>query len=329
MLSPRAIYGEIFSNDEAFRLFCSIAASGEAQGGWENGRIAALTPDSLRDLAPRISRHGADEDKHGRIFRALLRKRNLSLAPVPAGTDYAMRLERMGIGLAHSKLRANRPLTEADIIAYLAHSRVTEQRASEQMRSLYRYSTGNADVRRAVTMISADEDNHLAYCHEELLRLAATGHRRDIDALLRATARAEVTVYRDVSKAVMAHLAQTLGWSPVKRVIVARESTRFTATSGSAAGAAWSRCGCLPAVTRSDRPLSMAVVRRFRFLGAIQHPDQSMSTGGRSSTCCLVIVSWMPSSTGDGADRDGDLLAAPQVALLEQHVGHVAAAAGR
>jgi hypothetical protein len=33
MLSPRAIYGEIFSNDEAFRLFCSIAASGEAQGG--------------------------------------------------------------------------------------------------------------------------------------------------------------------------------------------------------------------------------------------------------------------------------------------------------
>lgn len=24
-------------------------------------------------------------------------------------------------------------------------------------------------------MISADEDNHLAYCHEELLRLAAAG----------------------------------------------------------------------------------------------------------------------------------------------------------
>jgi hypothetical protein len=222
MLTPRAIYGEIFSNDEAFRLFCSIAASGEAQGGWENGRIAALTPDSLRDLAPRISRHGADEDKHGRIFRALLRKRNLSPAPVPDGTDYAMRLERMGIGLAHSKLRANRPLTEADIIAYLAHSRVTEQRASEQMQSLCRYSSGDADVRRAVTMISADEDNHLAYCHEELLRLAAAGHRRDIDSLLRATARAEITVYRDVSKAVMAQLAQILDWSRVKRVIVAR-----------------------------------------------------------------------------------------------------------
>ena len=222
MLSPRAIYGEIFSNDEAFRLFCSIAASGEAQGGWENGRIAALVPESFRDLAPKITRHGADEEKHGRIFNALLRKRGLAPGPVPADTDYTMRLEGMGIGLAHSTLRAANPLTEADIIAYLAHSRVTEQRAAEQMRSLRRYSTDNADVSRAVRVISADEDNHLAYCHEELLRLVAAGHRREIESVLRTTARAEIAVYRDVSKAVMAHLGRTLNWSRVKSVILAR-----------------------------------------------------------------------------------------------------------
>jgi hypothetical protein len=220
MLSPRAIYGEIFGNDEAFRLFCSIAASGEAQGGWENGRIAALVPDSCRDLAPKIARHGTDEDKHGRIFNALLRKRRLAPAPVPADTDYTMRLEGLGIGLAHSRLRADRPLTEEDIIVYLAHSRVTEQRASEQMRSLRRHST-DADVSRAVTVISADEDNHLAYCHEELLRLAAAGHRRDIDSILRATARTEIAVYRDVSKAVMAHLGRTLHWSRLKSAVLA------------------------------------------------------------------------------------------------------------
>jgi hypothetical protein len=46
MLSARTIFEEIFDNDEAFRLFCSIAASGEAQGGWENGRITALVPAS-------------------------------------------------------------------------------------------------------------------------------------------------------------------------------------------------------------------------------------------------------------------------------------------
>jgi rubrerythrin len=221
MISPRAIYGEIFSNDEAFRLFCSIAASGEAQGGWENGRIAALVPESFRDLAPKIARQGADEDKHGRIFYALLRKRNLSPAAVPADTDYTMRLEGMGIGLAHGKLQADQQLTEADIIAYLAHSRVTEQRASEQMRSLRRYST-DVDVSRAVTVISADEDNHLAYCHEELLRLVAAGHRREIESILRTTARAEIAVYRDVSKAVMAHLGRTLNWSSAKSVIFAR-----------------------------------------------------------------------------------------------------------
>jgi hypothetical protein len=222
MFSPRAIYGEIFSNDEAFRLLCSIAASGEAQGGWENGRIAALVPESCRGLAPKIARHGADEDKHGRIFNALLRKRNLSPVPVPAETDYTMRLESMGIGLAHSKLRADRPLTEADIVAYLTHSRVTEQRASEQMRSLRRYSAGNPDISRAVTVISADEDNHLAYCHEELLRLAAAGHRGTIESMLRTTARVEIAVYRDVSKAVMAHLGRTLHWSRLKSAALAR-----------------------------------------------------------------------------------------------------------
>src|ERR1700722_10641316 len=82
MLSARTIYREIFDN-EAFRLFCSIAASGEAQGGWENGKSAALVPGSQAGLAAKIARHGADEDKYGRIFTALLRKRGLEPAAVP------------------------------------------------------------------------------------------------------------------------------------------------------------------------------------------------------------------------------------------------------
>jgi rubrerythrin len=177
MLSAQTIYEEIFDNDEAFRLFCSIAASGEAQGGWENGRIAALVPASCQDLAPKIARHGADEDKHGRIFTALLRKRGLQPVPVPADTDYTMRLERIGLGLAHSQLRRDEKLSEYDILAYLVHSRVTEQRASEQMRALRKYAGSREDISRAVKMISNDEDNHLAYCHEELLRLASGGTR--------------------------------------------------------------------------------------------------------------------------------------------------------
>ena len=100
-------------------------------------------PELIRDLAPKIARHGADEDKHGRIFNALLRKRNLSPVPVPPGSRLDLaRLEGIGIGLAHSALQAANPLTEADIIAYLAHSRVTEQRAAEQMRSLRRNLDG-------------------------------------------------------------------------------------------------------------------------------------------------------------------------------------------
>jgi rubrerythrin len=213
MATVRTIYEDIFDNDEAFQLFCSIAASDEAQGGWENGRIAALVPASYQDLAPKIARHGADEDKHGRIFDALLRKRGLEPVAVPSDMDYTMRLEAAGIGLAHGLLRGEEKLTERDIVCYLAHSRVTEQRASEQMRALRKYAGQRPEISRAVRMISDDEDNHLAYCHEELLRLAKAGHQQFIERTLRSSALAEIAIYRDVSRAVMARLGRILGWS--------------------------------------------------------------------------------------------------------------------
>jgi hypothetical protein len=220
MLSADAIYKEIFDSDEAFALFCSIAAAGETQGGWENGRIAALVPASYQDLAPKIARHGADEDKHGRIFNALRRKRGLTVVPVPDETNYTMLLERRGIGLAHDKLRRDDPLSENDIVVYLAHSRVTEQRASEQMRTLRKHAGGRDEIVRAVRMISHDEDNHLAYCHEELLRLAGDGHAEVIERTLREAAAAEIAVYRDVSKAMMRHLGRILAWPAWKRAAI-------------------------------------------------------------------------------------------------------------
>lgn len=212
MLSAKSLFQEILDNDDSFRLFCSIAASGESQGGWENGRIAALVPADRRDLVPKVARHGADEDKHGRIFDALLHRRGLRPVPVPPGTDYTMLLERAGIGLAHDQLRREEPLSEHDILVYLSHSRVTEQRAAEQMRLLTRYFGDHPDIGRAVRMISHDEDNHLAYCHEELLRLARGGHGRTIQRVLRVCALTEIRVYRDVSLAVMDGMGRILRW---------------------------------------------------------------------------------------------------------------------
>jgi hypothetical protein len=220
MLSAKSLFQEILDDDESFRLFCSIAASGESQGGWENGRIAALVPPTERDLAPKISRHGADEDKHGRIFNALLKKRGLEPVQVPADTDYTMLLERHGIGLAHEKLRGESALTVQDVVTYLAHSRVTEQRASEQMDLLRKHFADHPDLGRAVRMISNDEDNHLAYCHEELLRFAHAGHGRAIQRTLRDCALAEIRIYRDVSLAVMVHMGRVLGWPRAKSAVL-------------------------------------------------------------------------------------------------------------
>jgi hypothetical protein len=221
VLSGGVLLNEIFDNDESFQLFCSIARGGEAQGGWENARIAQLAPDSLRELSAKIARHGADESKHGRIFGALLRKRGLEPLAVPGATDYTMILEHLGIGLSHAKLRASQSLTEQDIVEYLAHSRVTEQRASEQMALLRKHVGDRPDVGPAIRTISADESNHLAYCNEELLRLAAAGHARTIRRTLRRSALGEIRVYRDVSLAVMGHMGRILGWSRPKAAVIA------------------------------------------------------------------------------------------------------------
>jgi hypothetical protein len=175
----------------------------------------------MRELAPRIIRHGADEDKHGRIFNALLKKRGLDPVPVPPETDYTMLLEQRGIGLTHEKLRRDEPLTEEDIVVYLAHSRVTEQRAADQMDMLVTYFGDHPELGRAIRMICNDEDNHLAYCHEELLRFARAGHGRVIQHTLRQCALAEIRVYRDVSLAVMSHMGRILGWSRAKSAVLA------------------------------------------------------------------------------------------------------------
>lgn len=230
MLSARSLFGEIYDNDEAFRLLCSLAAAGEEQGGWENARLALLAED--RDLAPKIARHGADEARHGRIFTSLLRRRGLEPRPVPPEMDYVGQLERAGVGVPHARLRGSEPLGTADVIAYLAHGRVTEQRGAEQMGAMLRAAGHHhhADVARALKVVARDEDLHLAHCHEELLRLAGAGHRARVRDALRRAARTEIRIHHDVSVAVMRAVARALGWSPVKEgALVAGVRTLYAA----------------------------------------------------------------------------------------------------
>ncbi|MEE9393872.1 MAG: ferritin-like domain-containing protein [Planctomycetota bacterium] len=211
MLSASSILQQIHRNDEAFSFFVSVAEKGESQGGWENERIAALTKDD--NLRPKILRHGEDELRHGRLFASLLKRRNLSMTPVPANADYCMLLEVRGIGLSHARLGENRPLSDDEILVYLAHSRVTEQRASEEVDLMVSVFDKDPEIGPALRMIAKDEVNHLAYCHEELLRLRAPR----LSALLEKYAKAELEVYRDVSLDFIRRMGEILAWSGLKR----------------------------------------------------------------------------------------------------------------
>lgn len=219
MLSARAIYREIRENDETYRLFCSVAAKGEAQGGWENRRIAQLAADPK--LRPKILRHGEDEDKHGRLFETLLRKRGLEACAVPLEIDYTLRLERRGIGLSHERLRRDEVLSDEEMLRYLAHSRVTEQRAHEEIGLQLAVFGDDPEIGRAVRMIADDERSHLSYTHEELARFCERGYGPLVRSMLRHYARVEIETYRDVSLGVMAQMARTLGWPRPKRWLLA------------------------------------------------------------------------------------------------------------
>lgn len=219
MLSARAIYREILDHDETCALFLSVASSGEAQGGWENARIAELTRDAT--LRAKIVRHGLDEDKHGRLFDAVLRRRGLEAVAVPDGANYTMLLERAGIGLSHARLAEDRSLDDEELLLYLVHSRVTEQRAFEEVAMQRRLLAGDPTLGKPLRIIAEDEENHLDYCHAELLRFAQQGHRPRIHELLREYARVEIRTYREVSLAVLRRMGEALAWPRSKRWLLA------------------------------------------------------------------------------------------------------------
>jgi hypothetical protein len=220
MLSARSVFQEIRANPEAYRLFLSVAAKGEAQGGWENERLAARTRARAPQLAARIERHGRDELKHGRLFSALLGKRGLEPCSVPHELDYIIQLTEASVGVDHERLRSDEPSSNHEIIQYLAHGRVTEQRGAEEIELQRRIFAEDPELGRALAMVAEDEVNHLSHCHQELLALAAAGHADSIRRMLRDYARVEIRVYRDVSLAMMERLADILGWPRWKRLLL-------------------------------------------------------------------------------------------------------------
>jgi hypothetical protein len=219
LLSTRSIYREMRDNDRAFQIFVSTASVGEEQGGWENERIAALTSDP--QLAGRIRRHAEDEAKHGRLFHALLRKRGLDRLEVALEANYSLLLERRGIGVSHERLRSDQRLSDEEILQYLVHSRVTEQRASEEIARQCAAFCDDPEIGRAIRIVDEDERKHLAYANQELQHFSERGYAELIARMLEQYALAEVRTHRDVALCVMREVGQAIGWSRVKRGLIA------------------------------------------------------------------------------------------------------------
>lgn len=132
-----------------------------------------------------------------------------------------MLLERRGIGLSHARLADDRALADEEIVLYLAHSRVTEQRAAEQVGRMLDCLGEDPELSRGLTIVADDEVDHLAYRHEELIRFRDAGHAGFVRATLERYALAEVAVNREVSLAFVRSIRGILGWPAWKRALLA------------------------------------------------------------------------------------------------------------
>ena len=118
--------------------------------------------------------------------------------------------------------RRDEPLTEQDILAYLAHSRVTEQRASEQMRAAAQAlrrppghrPRGPDDLRRR------GQPPRLLPRGAAAAGLAPGTAAPSSASCARAHC-AEIAVYRDVSLAVMAHMGASWAGPRPKAAVLA------------------------------------------------------------------------------------------------------------
>ena len=80
---------------------------------------------------------------------------------------------------------------------------------------------GDPELGKTLSMIASDEVDHLGYCHEELLRFEREGYGDLIRRLLEEYALVEIRTYREVSSAVMKRMGDILGWSTLKRGLLA------------------------------------------------------------------------------------------------------------
>ncbi|MTE18327.1 ferritin-like domain-containing protein [Streptomyces sp. TRM43335] len=218
MFWTRGLSKEILGDDETFRLLCSLVAATLAREGRETCRIAALVPEGLRDLAPGVARHGAEQERHARLLGALLAARGLEPAEIPPEADHARLLERRGGCPVHVRVRRGEPISERDVVAHLAHGYVTAVRTTAWLDLAADRLADRPEVADAAAEIASAERDRLAHCREELLRFARAGHGAAVRLALRENASAEVGVHRDVVLAVLARVGRLSGWRVTRSV---------------------------------------------------------------------------------------------------------------
>jgi hypothetical protein len=210
VLTRRAFFRRITARPEARELLLDSLAVGEASSALDLDRFAEHVRDPL--LARKIYRHYAEERKHARLFARHLESLGFRAKPLPPELDYETALQRHHVGTPKARLDDPRPLSDEELVTFLAGSKAGEERGCAEMAGLAD-ALEECDPATSALLreIHADEIRHVSYVTEELQRLAARGHATRVRRELRTARRAEAHAHRDVSRAFMRRLMSSIG----------------------------------------------------------------------------------------------------------------------
>jgi hypothetical protein len=216
MLTRKSFFTHLVKNREAYHFLINAFAVGEADSARELGRVAEHITDP--ELRAKVERHYSDELKHGRIMSERLRELGGEPRPLPPELDYDQELQRLGYGLAYSRLDDPRPLDDAELIEFFVGSKINEERAISEMEELVEHLAADPGTQERLVELLNDEYYHVAYATQELNRLADRGHREHINTRLRHCRRLEAYAHRVVSVHFMDRLLGLLGYSALTRL---------------------------------------------------------------------------------------------------------------
>lgn len=191
------MFEHILATPEAYHFLLNALAVGEIDSSVGIDKLASIISDPV--LKNKTLRLYGDEVKHGRLFSRRLKECGLLPKPMDKRLDYETFLHDSNFGLDNGRLENKTPLSDDEIIRWLAGCLVREERACVELTGMKDCFEKDPQTYAVLTEIMGDEYRHVGYAMAGLMAYERKGYGARIQQLLTMYRRMEAKVHAQVS----------------------------------------------------------------------------------------------------------------------------------